>query len=140
MLSDVPHGLYEAGGGHPDSRAVAARAHLSAPGKGRRRDPLMTSGPCCQRAADCKWPLLNVTEGAICIQLPGWQRRGRTHSRTASGQMCPKPACVSHGISVYVPMHMPSTHGHDAGFTRLNMIPNLQYAGSREHSICVAPQ
>lgn len=96
------------GGLHPDSRAVAARAHLSAPGKGRRRDPLITSGACCQRAADCKWPLLNVTKGAICMQLPRWHQRGKTHGRTASGQMCPKPACVSDRINVYVPVRTPS--------------------------------
>lgn len=89
----------------PDRRAVAARAHLSAPGKGIRRDPPVTSGLCCQRAADCKWPLLNITKGAICIQLPCWHRRGKTHARSASGQMCPKPTCVSDGINVNVPVH-----------------------------------
>lgn len=94
------------GGLHPDSRAVAARAHLSAPGKERRSDPLMTSGPCCQRAADCKWPPLNVTKGAICIQLPRWHCRGNAHGRTASGQMGPKPVCVTDGLNVYAPVYV----------------------------------
>lgn len=134
---------------HPDSRAVAARAQLSALWMGRRRHPPMTSGPCCQRAADCKWPLLNVTKGAICIQLPRWQREsGKSHGRTASRQMCPKPACVSDGINVYVPVHMPSILLQETTkqyillvvvvmlvFTRLNRTPNLQYVGSQKHSL-----
>lgn len=92
------------GGRNPDSKALAGMARLSAPGKGRKTDPLIASGLCCHRAADCKWPLLNVTKGAICIQLPRWHRGGKTHVWTAYGQMCPQPACVSDGINVYLQM------------------------------------